>query len=714
MINNLGVINDPKDHKDDNIPVDAWINHYTALNTSQVPTNVESNFKTLVEEGKLTPTFNHLDFRISEKEVLTTVSKIKKNKAMGSDLIAAEMVKLAITPIKSCLTKMFNKILTSSKYPTIWAESYICNIFKNGSTNDPGNYRGIAISSILGKIFNTILNTRLYDYLVKNELIDIRQIGFMQESSTLDHIFTLRTIIEKYTKSKKQSLYLCFVDFRKAFDTVWHSGLLYKLQKLGINGLFLNIIQDMYSKSSVRIKTSKGLTDTFSSNKGVRQGDALSPMLFNIYVNDIPKMLLTQPTCAPSLGDTKVPCLLYADDMILMSKTAEGLQTQLDMLDNFCNEWFLEINPTKTQTMCIKPICSTTVDSNQTFKLGASTLSLADSYVYLGVKIDERGTFSTQTEYMNSKALKAVYKLFKSISKVDLDVCTLFHLFDNLIKPILLYAREVTFSATTLKKTEDILCKQDIERVHKLFIRSVLGVNSKSTLDAIYGETGRFPLYIETLVGMLKYHVRLSKSTHSLAYQAKLVSENLHQEGTNSWISPLSFALSDLGLDFNITSPHIFRNALQAKFIHAWEKRVLTSKKLRTFITFKSHFRLEPYLKHIKNRSKRAQVCRLRVSAHNLEIETGRHKNIDASLRFCKFCPNSIEDEKHFLISCKRYTTYRDEFFSDISKKVPNFIMLSDDEKLIWIFVMEDHNLITKMATYIQHCFEARCQRPPI
>ena len=243
---------------------------------------------------------------------------------------------------------------------------------------------------------------------------------------------------------------------------------------------------------------------------------------------------------------------------------------------------------------------------------------------------------------MNSKALKAVFKIFKSVSALSLNINTQFHLFDNLIKPILQYAREVTFTASTLKNTEDLLCKHEIEKVHKLFIRSVLGVHNKSSLDAIYGETGRFPMYIDTLVNMLKYYSRISGKPHSLVHKAKLVSEKLHQEGINSWFSPLARVLPTLGINLNDrTSPQTLRYKLQTKFINALEERIMQSKKLRTFVKFKTHYGMEPYLLHLKDRHKRAQVCRMRVSAHTLAIKEGRYKrnNEDTLIpRNCKFC----------------------------------------------------------------------------
>ena len=125
---------------------------------------------------------------------------------------------------------------------------------------------------------------------------------------------------------------------------------------------------------------------------------------------------------------------------------------------------------------------------------------------------------------------------------------------------------------------------------------------------------------------------------------------------------------------------------------------------------------MEPYLLHLKDRQKRAQVCRMRVSAHTLEIEKGRYKrnNEDTPTpRNCKFCQNQIEDEQHFLINCNKYVSHREKFFSVITNKVPNFRSLTETEKMIWLFSMEDHDLINTLATYIKCCLDLRGQKTP-
>ena len=126
--------------------------------------------------------------------------------------------------------------------PDIWCQGLITPIYKSGDKNDPTNYRGICVSSCLGKLFCSILNQRLYSYLEENKILHNSQIGFLPENRTADHVFTLRTLLDKYVHYHKEKVYACFVDFRKAFDSVWNAGLFYKLLSAGIGGQFYNLI----------------------------------------------------------------------------------------------------------------------------------------------------------------------------------------------------------------------------------------------------------------------------------------------------------------------------------------------------------------------------------------------------------------------------------------------------------------------------------------
>ena len=170
---------------------------------------------------------------------------MKLNKAPGCGKILNEVLKTGKDIIKGHLLELFNRILSSGKYPTLWSFGLIVPIHKKDDRSKAENYRGITLLSALGKLFTSILNDRLYDYMTKKGILKAEQGGFKKRHGTVDSIFILKTLIDKFVKSKPQKrrnlLFSCFVDFRKAFDRIPRQKLFEKLRKEGIKGRFLEM-----------------------------------------------------------------------------------------------------------------------------------------------------------------------------------------------------------------------------------------------------------------------------------------------------------------------------------------------------------------------------------------------------------------------------------------------------------------------------------------
>ena len=144
-------------------------------------------------------------------------------------------------------------------------------------------------------------------------------------------MFVLRTLIEKYTNQNKTRLVTCFIDFKKAFDSVLHRAVFLKMQNAGITSLFYNIIRNMYVDNILRLKIGNGLTEEFYSEIGVNQGDNLSPNLLKKFIIDFAE-IFDKECGGTTLGDIEINCLMYADDVILVSESEKGLQNCLKKL----------------------------------------------------------------------------------------------------------------------------------------------------------------------------------------------------------------------------------------------------------------------------------------------------------------------------------------------------------------------------------------------
>ena len=155
--------------------------------------------------------------------------------------------------------------LNTDTYP--WNNNIITPLHKKGCKSDPDNYRAVAVSSTIGKLFSTILLNRINQYKNTNKPDPINQLSFLKGAQTYDHILTFNTIISKY-KKQKIPVYAVFVDFRKAFDSVCREALFVKLAKLGITGKIYDVLKHMYENSTGQIKLSGFVSEPFDIKKG--------------------------------------------------------------------------------------------------------------------------------------------------------------------------------------------------------------------------------------------------------------------------------------------------------------------------------------------------------------------------------------------------------------------------------------------------------------
>ena len=273
-------------------PLDELHNFFKTLNTcsnenDQICHDIEFD-ENLVEINE------EINQPISQEEILKATKNLINNKSPGSDNILNEHIKNTIHVFLPIYLQLFNLILDTGVVPESWALGDILPIYKNkGNINLPENYRPITLLSCLGKLFTSILNTRLSNYAEKYEIICLKQAGFRRGLSTSDDLFILQSLLE-ISKSCKNKLFCAFVDFKQAFDNVWRDRLWFKLQKYNINGKCLNFIKSMYNNIKSRIVTQDGNSAYFPCNKGVGQGENLSPILFSFFLNDLEVFLLAK------------------------------------------------------------------------------------------------------------------------------------------------------------------------------------------------------------------------------------------------------------------------------------------------------------------------------------------------------------------------------------------------------------------------------------
>ena len=565
---------------------------------------------------------------------------------------------------------------------------------------------------------------------MKKEIIKDEQIGFRKGSRTSDHIFKLKTLLCKYLH-KAGRVYVCFVDMRKAFDSVLHPALFYKLQQYGINGKFFNVLKSMYSSNTLQVRVDDKLSDKFKSEIGVKQGDNLSPTLFNLFLNDLVSCFddLCHPVC---LGSSMFNSLLYADDIILLSTKADGLQRCLDKLSSYCSSWGLSVNHNKTKVMIFNKSCKLI---RETFTIDGEKLQCVKEYKYLGLLLNCGGIFSSTTADLLNRGQKAFFKFKNVFKNGNPSIETLIKVFDHTVKPVLLYSSEVWGMFNNSKKTQkcmenlifNIYKDQKIEKLNIKFRKYLLGVGNKASNLAVVGELGRYPLYIDVILSMIKYWIRLNTTTSNLLTEALNENYKMFENNQHCWINCIYMILKELDMLKIFTSPKTcgysdickVKQLLRDDYVRIWKNEINKTKinpvtnrnenKLRTYCKFKSEFKREKYLEYVKDFKTRSTLSRFRISAHKLEIERGRYTIPKTKLenRYCKQCNLlAIEDEVHFLIECPKYNTFRSELFQKIENK--NFAVLSVENKLIWLLINEDKQVIFSLVKYVSTCLTDR------
>ena len=246
----------------------------------------------------------------------------------------------------------------------------------------------------------------------------------------------------------------------------------------------------MYEDVFYRVKLQDGITETFSTTVGVKQGCVLSPTLFNLFISDLPN-IFDESCCPVTLFDTSISCLMFADDLVLISQTVTGLQNGLHKLNAYCEKWHLFVNVEKTKIIVFNKSGKTL--SNHKLYYNSQLVEVVPNYQYLGIIFSYCGSFTKAVEHLTAQALKALFKLKQKSSSHN--IITSLKLFDTLILPIIRYCSEVwsPFLSKGLNDNNFLhLCDKLIaEKLHTSFCRYLLFVNKKTTNAAVRAELGR-------------------------------------------------------------------------------------------------------------------------------------------------------------------------------------------------------------------------------
>ena len=668
------------------------ISHHEALNHFSSLLGSGGTLK--VEKSKLA---GPLDSPFTFDELHSARKRLKAGKSCGIDGIGNEILCCLYDVCPEFFFNLFNNILVQGKFPSTWTTSLISPVHKGGSPYDILNFRGISLTPCISKFFTTILNNRLIGWCTLHKILSPLQLGFIKGNRTSDAHIILQNLIDKYCYKRGRKIYSAFVDFEKAFDKIPRLNLFSKLLKVGVTGNFFNIIASMYSNNTARVKLSNKMTLPFSVTSGVRQGCVLSPTLFNIFMSDLCKTLLVNgDDCLQIDSNSFIPCLLWADDIVLLSLSKSGLQQQIDKLEIFAESNNLIVNSNKTKCMCFNKR-GILIKNYFTYK--SDMFEDVHCYKYLGFIVSCNGNLTRGIKDLNERANKA-YHLLKYTLGLNFrdDIQISLKLFDSLIKPILLYNSDF-WGMSKMSRRLNIT-----EKVANTFYKSLLGVSYRVSNFAVMMELNRYPISFDAQKNCLNNWVRISHQRKAnslllLSYQNS-IDENLR------WPLDIKDGLANADMGFiwesslsltpkSKTTKLLVQNLTQNLYKKKYELFESTDSKynLLAKLRCRDDSRLPFYLINEKKINLRILLSKLRLSDLHLQIEIGRFFQICRQERVCSLCCNGVEDELHVLFDCDVYSDLRTHWDTSVKTKCPELSNLSDIDMLY-------QSLQTRYATH--------------
>ena len=444
------------------------------------------------------------------EEIKKAIRTLNNGKAAGPDGIPAEAMKAAQEVSMEVFHPLFEKIWNEEQVPSDWKEGFIVKLPKKGDLSQCKNYRGIMLLSTPGKIFNRIILDRMKTAV--DELLRDHQAGFRKDRSCPDQIAALRIIVEQSLEWKsslyinfidfekafdsvdtqhqagfrkdrscpdqiaalriiveqslewKSSLYINFIDFEKAFDSVDRDSLWKIMRHYGIPNKYVSVIKETYQGMTCRILHGGDMSESFNVQTGVRQGCLLSPFLFLLAIDWVMRETTKgerngiQWTLFDQLDD-----LDFADDLALLSHNHEQMQGKTTALQTTASKIGLKINTEKTKVMRIN------TSRTEPIRLGDNEIEDVTSFTYLGSIVDTTGGTDQDIKIRIGKARTAYILLRKIWNSRELSRPTKIRIFNSNVKAVLFYGAETWRTNVSSDKRVQSFVNKCLRRILRIW-----------------------------------------------------------------------------------------------------------------------------------------------------------------------------------------------------------------------------------------------------
>lgn len=598
---------------------DYFVNQ-TYLNDTdkRLPTINESN--NLIENIHITP-----------KDIEDILLSLNTSKASGPDYIHPLLLKKSADILCYPLCNYFNLLLENSKFPSSWKLANVTPVHKKDDASNICNYRPISLLSILGKVFERCVYKYLNNYLIEYNLITDFQSGFRQGDSAVNQLLHISNDIGKALDQGKE-IRAVFCDISKAFDRVWHQGLLHKLKSIGVGGKLLLWFKSYLENRTQKVVLNNGISSSVKELKaGVPQGSILGPLLFTIFINDI-------------VFSIQSNIRLFADDTSLYiivdnpTDASDTINSDLQKIAEWANTWLVSFNPNKTESMIISR--KTSIPFHPMLYMNNIPIIEVDNHKHLGIYFSSDGSWNFHINTIKSKAICRLNLLRKL--KFQLDRRSLEKMYFTFIRPLLEYADIVWDNMT-----EDL--KDQIENINLDAARIITGATKLASKNLLYRETGW-----ETLDQRRKQHrlIQFYKMYHGLTpdYLKDLITfrnDELHSYSTRS-SQNLNTVLCRTNFYFKSFLPQTIRdwNELPIEIRNA--SITIFRKFINNSVNIPCYFFYGQRLSQIYHTRLRLKCSSLKQDLYNKNLVTDP-----------KCSCGDIETTKHYLLECKNYDHIR-------------------------------------------------------
>ena len=393
------------------------------------------------------------DIDINETNIAKAIDKLKASKSQGPDQIHPKLIKECKDPLIKPLQIIFKKSMENNQLPSIWKQGNVTAIFKSGSKTKPENYRPISLTSVPGKLLERLIRDILVKHMEENNLFSKAQHGFMTGRSCSTQLLELMEELTE-TLDSNGDVDIIYLDFKKAFDKVPHKRLLKKLWGYGIRRKVHSWIKEFLKNRSQKVVINGKCSYSAKVTSGIQQGSVLGPILFLIYINDLPEVITA--------------CMkLFADDAKLFGRVnslvqASTVQTSLDNAVDWAQIWDMNYH---FQTCKHLHIGNNDINFEYTMQTNSGEMKVqkVTTEKDFGVTFDQNLKFTDHINIKVNKANRNVGLIFRTFTFMDKDM--FLSIYKSIVRPHLEYASSVW---SPMFKKDKILLENVQRRVTRL------------------------------------------------------------------------------------------------------------------------------------------------------------------------------------------------------------------------------------------------------